>query len=182
MHRMNAMDFDDLLVNAVNVLQLFQEVRDRYSTAFRHVLVDEYQDTNAVQYRWLQLLSSEHRNLAVVGDDAQCLVAGTRVTMADGSLRAIEDVDAGDEVLSSYGSGVFRPARVTAAFAAMTGARASRSPSRAAGDRFDARARALRRLQVGASPQLHMTYLMHKRGKGFRVGTSRTYTRGQVTR
>ncbi|MEA2241184.1 MAG: ATP-dependent helicase UvrD/PcrA [Solirubrobacteraceae bacterium] len=73
MHRMNAMDFDDLLVNAVNVLQLFQEVRDRFSTAFRHVLVDEYQDTNAVQYRWLQLLSSEHRNLAVVGDDAQSI-------------------------------------------------------------------------------------------------------------
>ncbi|MDQ3724203.1 MAG: UvrD-helicase domain-containing protein [Actinomycetota bacterium] len=73
LHRMNAMDFDDLLVNAVNVLQLFQEVRDRFSTAFRHVLVDEYQDTNAVQYRWLQLLSSEHRNLAVVGDDAQSI-------------------------------------------------------------------------------------------------------------
>ncbi len=71
--RMNAMDFDDLLVNAVNVLQLFQEVRDRYSTAFRHVLVDEYQDTNTVQYRWLQLLSGEHRNLAVVGDDAQSI-------------------------------------------------------------------------------------------------------------
>ncbi len=73
LHRMNAMDFDDLLVNAVNVLQLFQEVRDRYSTAFRHVLVDEYQDTNAVQYRWLQLLAGEHRNLAVVGDDAQSI-------------------------------------------------------------------------------------------------------------
>ena len=73
LHRMNAMDFDDLLVNAVNILQLFQEVRDRFSTAFRHVLVDEYQDTNAVQYRWLQLLSSEHRNLAVVGDDAQSI-------------------------------------------------------------------------------------------------------------
>ncbi|MFP5364573.1 MAG: ATP-dependent helicase [Thermoleophilia bacterium] len=73
LHRMNAMDFDDLLVNAVNVLQLFQEVRDRYSSAFRHVLVDEYQDTNAVQYRWLQLLAEEHRNLAVVGDDAQSI-------------------------------------------------------------------------------------------------------------
>ncbi|MBA3746167.1 MAG: UvrD-helicase domain-containing protein [Solirubrobacterales bacterium] len=73
MHRMNAMDFDDLLVNAVNILQLFQEVRDRYSTGFRHVLVDEYQDTNAAQYRWLALLTSEHRNLAVVGDDAQSI-------------------------------------------------------------------------------------------------------------
>jgi DNA helicase-2/ATP-dependent DNA helicase PcrA len=73
LHRMNAMDFDDLLVRAVNVLELFQEVRDRYATAFRHILVDEYQDTNHAQYRWLQLLGSEHRNLAVVGDDSQAI-------------------------------------------------------------------------------------------------------------
>ena len=72
-HRMNAMDFDDLLFRAVDLLQLFQEVRDRYSTAFRWVLVDEYQDTNHAQYRWLQLLASEHRNLAVVGDDDQSI-------------------------------------------------------------------------------------------------------------
>ena len=85
LHRMNAMDFDDLLVRAVNVLELFQEVRDHYASTFRHVLVDEYQDTNHAQYRWLQLLAEERRNLMVVGDDAQCLVAGTMVTMADGS-------------------------------------------------------------------------------------------------
>jgi DNA helicase II / ATP-dependent DNA helicase PcrA len=71
LHRANAMDFDDLLFRAVNLLELFQEVRDRYSNAFRWILVDEYQDTNHAQYRWLQLLSSEHRNLAVVGDDDQ---------------------------------------------------------------------------------------------------------------
>jgi len=71
LHRANAMDFDDLLFRAVDLLQLFQEVRDRYATAFRWILVDEYQDTNQAQYRWLQLLSSEHRNLAVVGDDDQ---------------------------------------------------------------------------------------------------------------
>jgi DNA helicase-2/ATP-dependent DNA helicase PcrA len=73
LHRANAMDFDDLLFRAVNLLELFQEVRDRYSNAFRWILVDEYQDTNAAQYRWLQLLSSEHRNLAVVGDDDQSI-------------------------------------------------------------------------------------------------------------
>src|ERR1700743_4033903 len=101
LHRMNAMDFDDLLVRAVNVLELFPEVRDRYATGFRHVLVDEYQDTNHAQYRWLQLLAGEHRNLMVVGDDAQCLVEGTRVTMADGSQRPIENVEAGDQVLSA---------------------------------------------------------------------------------
>ena len=82
LHRANAMDFDDLLFRAVNLLELFQEVRDRYANAFRWILVDEYQDTNQAQYRWLQLLSSEHRNLAVVGDDDQCLVEGTPVSMA----------------------------------------------------------------------------------------------------
>jgi DNA helicase-2/ATP-dependent DNA helicase PcrA len=73
LHRMNAMDFDDLLVNVVNVLTLFPEVRARYAAAFRHVLVDEYQDTNHAQYRMLQLLAGEHHNLSVVGDDAQSI-------------------------------------------------------------------------------------------------------------
>jgi superfamily I DNA/RNA helicase len=112
LHRMNAMDFDDLLVRAVNVLELFQEVRDRYSGGFRHVLVDEYQDTNHAQYRWLQLLAGEHRNLMVVGDDAQCLVEGTLVTMADGSRLPIEQVRPGDEVLSASGTGVPETAHV----------------------------------------------------------------------
>jgi DNA helicase-2/ATP-dependent DNA helicase PcrA len=71
LHRMNAMDFDDLLFRTVDLLQMFQEVRDRYANAFRWILVDEYQDTNHAQYRLLQLLASEHRNLAVVGDDDQ---------------------------------------------------------------------------------------------------------------
>ena len=71
LHRMNAMDFDDLLFRTVDLLTLFQEVRDRYANAFRWILVDEYQDTNHAQYRLLQLLASEHRNLAVVGDDDQ---------------------------------------------------------------------------------------------------------------
>jgi DNA helicase-2/ATP-dependent DNA helicase PcrA len=73
LHRMNAMDFDDLLVRAVNVLELFPEVRERYTTQFRDVLVDEYQDTNHAQYRWLQLLAGERRNLMVVGDPDQSI-------------------------------------------------------------------------------------------------------------
>jgi len=67
----NAMDFDDLLVRTVNVLELFESVRDRWRRTFRYVLVDEYQDTNHAQYRFLQLLSAEHRNLTVVGDEDQ---------------------------------------------------------------------------------------------------------------
>jgi DNA helicase II / ATP-dependent DNA helicase PcrA len=69
----NAMDFDDLLVRTVNAMELFEEVRERWRRTFRHVLVDEYQDTNHAQYRMLQLLAGEHKNLMVVGDDAQSI-------------------------------------------------------------------------------------------------------------
>jgi DNA helicase II / ATP-dependent DNA helicase PcrA len=73
MHEANAMDFDDLLANTVSLLELFEDVRDRYRRTFRHVLVDEYQDTNRAQYRLLQLLTGEERNLFVIGDDYQAV-------------------------------------------------------------------------------------------------------------
>ncbi len=69
----NAMDFDDLLVRTVNVMELHEEVRERWRRAFRYVLVDEYQDTNHAQYRLLQLLSADHGNLMVVGDEDQSI-------------------------------------------------------------------------------------------------------------
>ena len=116
LHAANAMDFDDLLFRAVNLFELYEEVRDRYRRSFRFVLVDEYQDTNRAQYRWLHLLTEESRNLCVVGDDDQCLVSGTLVTMADGTTRAIEEIQPGDSVHSSYGSGSTRPAVVTDVF------------------------------------------------------------------
>jgi DNA helicase-2/ATP-dependent DNA helicase PcrA len=177
LHRMNAMDFDDLLVRTVNVLELFPEVQARYSAAFRNVLVDEYQDTNHAQYRLLQLIAGEHRNLAVVGDDAQCLVEGTRVTMADGSERPIEEIRVGDLVRSCYGSGDFRAARVTDVFTsrradhgmAITTASGRRIVSTAEHTHFAG-------YRLGLTPQLHMTYLMRRADKGCRVGVTRTYT------
>jgi DNA helicase II / ATP-dependent DNA helicase PcrA len=177
-HGMNAMDFDDLLFRCVDLLELFTEVRERYENNFRHVLVDEYQDTNRAQYRWLQLLTGAHRNLCVVGDDGQCLVAGTQITMADGTKRAIEDIGPGDEVLSCLGSGTFGPARVTDVFkstceegVAITTSSGRRLVSTPEHTHFAG-------YRLGASPQMHLTYLMRKRGKGFRVGTSRTASEG----
>jgi DNA helicase-2/ATP-dependent DNA helicase PcrA len=69
----NSMDFDDLLMRTVNVLELFEDVRNRYRERFRWILVDEYQDTNPAQYRLLQLLAGESGNLSVVGDDSQAI-------------------------------------------------------------------------------------------------------------
>ncbi len=108
----SALDFDDLLVQTVHLFRDHADAKQRWSGRFRHVLVDEFQDTNVAQWELVRMLTEEHRNVMVVGDQDQCLVAGTPVTMGDGSTRAIEDVHAGDLVMSCYGSGDFRPARV----------------------------------------------------------------------
>ncbi len=70
---LNAVDFDDLLMLTVEVLQRFPEARERWAKAFRYVMVDEYQDTNHAQYVLLQLLSSHNQNLMVVGDPDQSI-------------------------------------------------------------------------------------------------------------
>jgi DNA helicase-2/ATP-dependent DNA helicase PcrA len=73
--RSNAVDFDDILMLTVQVLERFPEARERWQTTFRHVLVDEYQDTNHAQYRLLQLLAEKHRNVFAVGDPDQSIYA-----------------------------------------------------------------------------------------------------------
>ena len=69
----NAMDFDDLLLNAFHLLRDNPEVLSDYRRRFRYIMVDEYQDTNRVQYEIVHLLAMEHRNICVVGDDDQCI-------------------------------------------------------------------------------------------------------------
>ncbi|MGH3006555.1 MAG: ATP-dependent helicase, partial [Gaiellaceae bacterium] len=75
LHSSNAVDFDDLLMLTVEVLERFPDARARWQKAFRYVLVDEYQDTNHAQYRLLQLLAGEHRNVFAVGDPDQSIYA-----------------------------------------------------------------------------------------------------------
>lgn len=68
-----ALDFDDLLLKELELLQKFPEVRERWRRRFEHILIDEYQDTNTVQYNIIKLLVNEKRNLCVVGDDWQSI-------------------------------------------------------------------------------------------------------------
>ncbi len=76
-----AMDFDDLLLIMYYLLKNFPEVLETYSTLFKYIMVDEYQDTNHVQYLVLKLLASKYRNICVVGDDSQSIYSfrGARI-------------------------------------------------------------------------------------------------------
>lgn len=69
----NAMDFDDLLLNGVKLLEAAPEILEHYQNRFQYIMVDEYQDTNYLQYKLIKMLAEKNRNLCVVGDDDQCI-------------------------------------------------------------------------------------------------------------
>ena len=73
LHKNNALDFDDLLNKTLFLFNNFKNVLMKYADRFRYILVDEFQDTNLVQYKLIKLLSCVHKNLFVVGDEDQCI-------------------------------------------------------------------------------------------------------------
>src|SRR5690625_7158950 len=68
---LNAVDFGDLLMHVVVILQNHRDILGEYQDRFRYILVDEYQDTNTAQYMFLRLLAARHRSICCVGDDGQ---------------------------------------------------------------------------------------------------------------
>lgn len=69
----NALDFDDLIGRTVNLLQTQKEIREKWQNQFKYIMIDEYQDTNAAQYKLVKLLTGDQKNIAVVGDDWQSI-------------------------------------------------------------------------------------------------------------
>ncbi len=180
-NREGVVDFAELLLRTFEMLGRNLNLLQHYQNRFRFILVDEFQDTNKLQYKWIRMLAGTNGCVFAVGDDDQCLPAGTQVTMADGTLKPIESVRIGDHVLSCYGSGDFRPAKVRQVHR-----------SRARRELVEVCTRGGRTLVstpehthfagylLGETPQTHFTYLMHKKGVGYRLGTSRAYTKGQA--
>ncbi|HKG78417.1 MAG TPA: UvrD-helicase domain-containing protein, partial [Pyrinomonadaceae bacterium] len=73
LHANNALDFDDLLIKAVRLLRDVAEVREKYNNKFRYILVDEYQDTNSLQFALISLITQKSQNICVVGDEDQSI-------------------------------------------------------------------------------------------------------------
>lgn len=97
-----AVDFDDLLLLTVKLFQNHPEVLTKYQIQFRYILIDEYQDTNAVQYILSKLLANRYKNICVVGDASQCLPAGTQIATPNGT-KPVEKIKRGDPIVAAAG-------------------------------------------------------------------------------
>ncbi len=175
-----ALDFDDLLLRAVTLFREADSVREYYQDRFLHLFVDEYQDTNKAQYELVKILGAKHRNVTVVGDDDQCLAAGTMITMADGSRRRVEDVRSGENVMSGYGSGTFRGARVVDVRSRVTDSVVTLRTAQGRTLTSTPEHTHFAGHHLGTTPQIYFTYLMRKKDTGYRIGTSQVHTNGQV--
>ncbi|HEU0202072.1 MAG TPA: UvrD-helicase domain-containing protein, partial [Burkholderiaceae bacterium] len=121
--REGVVDFAELLLRCYELLARNEPLRTHYQSRFKHILVDEFQDTNTLQYKWLKLLAgrgvgtspSPSGGAAVfaVGDDDQCVLAGTLITMADGQQKPVEQLKIGDVVKAAIGGGALGPAKVS---------------------------------------------------------------------
>ncbi|MDO8659788.1 MAG: UvrD-helicase domain-containing protein, partial [Candidatus Parcubacteria bacterium] len=176
----NSLDFDDLLLKATKLLKEKPEIRKIYQEKWEYIHIDEYQDTNEVQYLLSKMLSEDNKNIAVVGDTDQCLIKGTKVKMADGSLKFIENIKKGEYVLSNYGGGDFRSAKVI-----------GRKELKFKGNLIRIETEKGKILtstpdhihfagyHLGLTPQIYLNYLMYKKNVGWRIGTTSIHTKGQ---
>lgn len=164
----NAVDFDDLLVMTAFLLEEHPDVREKYAQRFRHVLVDEFQDTNFAQYSLLKHLSSAHNNIFVVGDPDQCFPAGTPIRTPAGEC-PIEALRPGDTVIAASGRGATLPSRV-----AHIGKRrfdgSLVSVTTKGGHTFRATPNHIVFARLGLNPGWHYVYLMYRKDKGYRIG------------
>jgi len=107
----SALDFDDLINRTVHLLQTQKEIRAKWQSQFKYIMIDEYQDTNTAQYKLVKLLTNASKNIAVVGDDWQCFPGDTLIQTIDGP-KPIQDMRAGETVQSASGYGSSHTFRV----------------------------------------------------------------------
>ena len=164
----NGLDFDDLLLECVRLLEQSTPALEYWSERFQHILIDEFQDVNAAQFRWAQLLAGKHRNICVVGDDDQCLPAGTGVLTPRGQV-PIENLRFGDQVIAAAGRGTTTTAAiekiVERPFQGLLVEASTKS-----GHVLRATPNHMCFARLGVREDVHYVYLMYRRDKGYRVG------------
>lgn len=168
LNQSNALDFDDLMIKTVKLLRKSNEVREKYNNKFKYILIDEYQDTNPLQFALIKYLTEKQTNVCVVGDDAQCLPKGSQVLTPLG-YKSIECIGVGDEVISAVGRSKILKSTVTKV-----------KPNYYKGKLVEITTKTGKVLhatpnhvlfgKVNALPDKHFVYLMYRQDKGYRIG------------
>jgi DNA helicase-2/ATP-dependent DNA helicase PcrA len=166
----NAVDFDDLLVYTARLLEDVPAVREKYAQRFRHVLVDEFQDTNLAQYALVKHLASHHKNIFCVGDPDQCFPAGTKIQTPHGQKK-IELLKKGDEVIAASGRGSIMTSRVSHVGKRDFGGDLVIAKTRN-GHIIKATPNHIVFARLGMNPGWHYVYLMYRKDKGYRIGVA----------
>ena len=162
-----AMDFDDLIMQTVELFRAEPQILEQYQNRFRYIFVDEYQDTNTAQYELVHMLATKHKNICVVGDDWQCLPKGSLVETITGSRR-IELIKAGEMVKSANGYGE------TGYFKVLSNKQFSSkdkiiSIKTASGQTLRCTPNHLLFARLTRTEN-YFVYLMHNKDKGYRIG------------
>jgi DNA helicase-2/ATP-dependent DNA helicase PcrA len=166
----NALDFGDLLLLTVDLFDRFPQVLRHYQERWQYLLIDEYQDTNRVQYRLVKQLAAVHGNLCVVGDPNQCLPETVRVATPRGTTR-IGSASERDRVVAGAGWNTTRIAPVEKVLRRSYAGRLARIRTKR-GRTLDATPNHLCFARIEPQRGLHYVCLMWKRGLGFRIGVT----------
>jgi len=176
----DALDFGDLLLRTVLLFEKESGVLEKYQSRYLFLMVDEFQDTNTAQYRLVKMLAGERRNLFVVADEDQCVVAGTRILTGEG-LKPVESLRPGDQITAAAGHGSIAHGRIDACpsrqysgpvvvVTTSRGHRLAATPEHCVFARFPPRG------------HYRYVYLMYSRRLGYRIGrTCSVRTSGDKT-
>lgn len=178
----NALDFDDLIIKTVLLLKENKDILEFYQNKFKYVFVDEYQDTNKIQYEFARLLSGKYENICVVGDSDQCVVDGMKVNTPSGEVN-IEDLKVGDKVYSAAGQG--KVARGTIDFVKRTKYKGPIFNIKTIGGKsIKLTPNHILFSKLNPEPGVYYVYLMYKKELGYRIGQTqgvRSYEKDKTT-
>ncbi len=168
LQRAGAMDFDDLLMKTVELFRQHPDVLESYQQRFRHILIDEYQDTNMAQNELAVLLAKDTGEITAVGDSDQCLPWGTLVATAGGAV-TIERIEPGAVVQGTGGRSTPTTASVRHRQDGSYHGPLVRITT-ASGRALAATPWHVLPVEIAARPDQWFVYLMHRADRGYRIG------------
>ncbi|MFT4532590.1 MAG: DNA helicase-2/ATP-dependent DNA helicase PcrA [Candidatus Saccharimonadales bacterium] len=167
-----ALDFDDLITKTLRLLSTVDEVREKWRQHFKYIMIDEYQDTNGAQYQLINKLVNEDRNIAVVGDDWQCLPGDTKIETPSGKKK-IKEISKGDIVMSAAGYGKTCESVVSKVRNSNLNGNLVTVKLKS-GSSLNMTANHITFVRSNEIKDKFFVYLMESKQKGFRIGTAKS--------